>query len=241
MKKSKKSLIMWAILLVMILTGTAIYGQSRTARIDVTYRDIKLNINGVNFPVSGDVEPFVYNGRTYVPLGIVSQALGYEVSWDANTNTVIIGSPGQTPPVITPTPTPQPPSTSGQKLIDILPPYTITYSNKYYTSSASDGVKLGGTTYKNSFSIQVPINPQYAAFNFDGRYRLLTGIIGTTDGQTRDAVVEFIADDKVIKIFEIKGGSIPQSFSIDVTGVRQFTVRHTGNGGTVGLAELIIY
>lgn len=34
--------------------------------------------------------PLVYNGTTYLPLASLSQLLGAEVSWDQNTQTILI-------------------------------------------------------------------------------------------------------------------------------------------------------
>lgn len=41
--------------------------------------------------VESDVEPYITNGRTMVPVRFISEALGLKVEWDAETKTVIIG------------------------------------------------------------------------------------------------------------------------------------------------------
>jgi len=46
---------------------------------------------GVNGAVKVlDVAPFIYNGRTYVPLRFISEALGKEVRWDDQNRVVYI-------------------------------------------------------------------------------------------------------------------------------------------------------
>jgi len=79
---------------VLLFNGVAV-AASVTKTIDVTYRNIKLAVNGREF-VPKDVnnsvvEPFIYNGTTYVPIRAVSQALNQRVTWDGDTSTVYIG------------------------------------------------------------------------------------------------------------------------------------------------------
>ena len=65
---------------------------SRTVQVD--YSDIKLVINGETVtPRDGDgnvVEPFTIDGTTYLPVRAVANALGMDVSWNGNTNTVTL-------------------------------------------------------------------------------------------------------------------------------------------------------
>lgn len=63
--------------------------------IDVDYLDIKLVVNGKEVTpkdVNGNVvEPFAYNGTTYLPVRAVGEALGKTVRWDGETKTVHLG------------------------------------------------------------------------------------------------------------------------------------------------------
>lgn len=53
--------------------------------------------------VNGNVvEPFVYNGTTYLPVRAISNALGKEVTWDGGTSSIYVGkAPGATQTDIT--------------------------------------------------------------------------------------------------------------------------------------------
>lgn len=51
---------------------------------------IKLVVNGKEVPA--DVAPRIEKGRVLVPIGTVSKALGVNVQWDAQTNSVIVNS-----------------------------------------------------------------------------------------------------------------------------------------------------
>ena len=66
-------------------------------------RDISVLYGGVRLVVHGEeiipqdvngrvVQPFVYQGSTYLPVRAVSEALGYMVDWDGSTRTVFISN-----------------------------------------------------------------------------------------------------------------------------------------------------
>lgn len=73
--------------LVLLLSGTlAATDGSRDIR--VQYRNIKLVINGRDAPTTN--EPFIYEGRVYVPVRVVSETLGATVNWDDAGSRVLI-------------------------------------------------------------------------------------------------------------------------------------------------------
>ncbi|MBE6953293.1 MAG: trypsin-like serine protease [Ruminococcaceae bacterium] len=71
-----------------------------TETVDITYRNIKIVINGTEItPCDGagnPVEPFIMNrsGRIYLPVRAVANALGLTVGWDNATNTISLTSNG---------------------------------------------------------------------------------------------------------------------------------------------------
>lgn len=81
-------------LLVSIAVGATVYAANLTKKIDVLYDDIKILSNNIEFmPVDehgSQVEPFIYEGTTYLPVRAVSEALGKNVSWDSETKTVMV-------------------------------------------------------------------------------------------------------------------------------------------------------
>ena len=87
-----------AVLCCALALGTVAYAAGTyTKTITVDYLDIKLQVNGQGVTpkdVNGKVvDPFAYEGTTYLPVRAVSQALGKTVSWDQNTKTVIVEDP----------------------------------------------------------------------------------------------------------------------------------------------------
>ena len=93
--KKQIYIIMITLVVLMLFGGVAYAASSLTKSISVTYRDIKLVIDGELITPKdaggNTVEPFIYNGTTYLPVRAVGEAFGKEVSWDGNTSTIYIG------------------------------------------------------------------------------------------------------------------------------------------------------
>ena len=78
---------------VVMAVGTAIASTQRN--ISVIFRDIRIVVDGQEITLrdahGNVVEPFIFEGSTFLPVRAVSEALGYAVSWDDETSTVFIG------------------------------------------------------------------------------------------------------------------------------------------------------
>ncbi len=78
-----------------LLTGSIAYGSQGQKSINVLYDDIKIIIDGIEYtPRDANgavVEPFVYNGTTYLPVRGVAGAFGKEVEWDPQSSKVYLG------------------------------------------------------------------------------------------------------------------------------------------------------
>ena len=86
MKKLK--LICSLALLVLFTSNLLVYGMNVTKNIQVAYRNIAIHINGK--PIPSEQEPFIYQGRTFVPLRTIGEAFNKKVDWDNINNKVII-------------------------------------------------------------------------------------------------------------------------------------------------------
>ena len=95
MKQRFQGIIIGIIIGVLFTSGMA-FAKQMEETIKVTYDNIKILINGTEYAptdvVGNVVEPFIYNGTTYVPIRAISQAFGRKVDWDANSNSVEIGA-----------------------------------------------------------------------------------------------------------------------------------------------------
>jgi len=99
MVKRIQGIVIGMLVAVLLFGGVAAAAAATAARnetISVTFRNIRIVLDGKEFiPKDVDdniVEPFIYNGTTYLPVRAVSQALDREVSWDGSTSTVYIDS-----------------------------------------------------------------------------------------------------------------------------------------------------
>lgn len=72
-----------------------VVASTGTKTIDIIYRNIKIMIDGAEYvptDVNGNVvEPFIYNGTTYLPVRAVANAFDKEVKWDGENSIVYLG------------------------------------------------------------------------------------------------------------------------------------------------------
>jgi len=95
-RESIKGFLFGVLLTVLILSSIPALASTGAKTIEIYYNNIKITLDGVQVtPRDGQgniVEPFTYQGTTYLPVRAVANALGIAVDWDANTKTVILGS-----------------------------------------------------------------------------------------------------------------------------------------------------
>ena len=84
------------LLTVLLMSAIPAMATKGGRTIEVSYNNIKITLDGKQITPRdgrGDiVEPFIYNGSTYLPLRAVATALGLSVDWDGSTQTVILGT-----------------------------------------------------------------------------------------------------------------------------------------------------
>ena len=69
--------------------------HNKNQTIAIEYNDIKVTLDGkpveLKDAAGKTVEPFTYNGTTYLPVRAVADLLGVSVKWDGATNTIYLG------------------------------------------------------------------------------------------------------------------------------------------------------
>jgi hypothetical protein len=83
-----KSFTMGLLIGCIIMASTTVFAKSES--ITAFFNNIKVLVNGKE--IAMDTEPFIYNGRTYVQLKGVCDALNASVKWNETNNTVEINS-----------------------------------------------------------------------------------------------------------------------------------------------------
>lgn len=108
--KSKRSFFagMVTMLLIISLATSASATVGKITK-ELEYKDIKVTLNGQKLDLrdaqGNTVEPFIFDGTNYLPVRALAEALGLNVGWDGNTNTIILTSgtnTSQTPAMDTP-------------------------------------------------------------------------------------------------------------------------------------------
>jgi hypothetical protein len=77
-------------LIVGVMLMSAVFAGTQT--IEAFYNNIKISIDGkaveLKDATGNPVEPFIYNGTTYLPVRAIAEVLGMEVKFNETTNTV---------------------------------------------------------------------------------------------------------------------------------------------------------
>lgn len=179
------------------------------ARAALTSRTIEV-LQGVDIYVDGvkmvptdangkQVETFVYNGTTYVPLRAVSQYLDKSVSWDGENQRAYIGEvPGEK-----------------QYLLDVCPPYQ---TDDY---EAPTTITMAGKKYANGFIIR----GGYALFNLNGQYNTLSFDVGHIDGKNMgEATLNIYLDGELTFSKDLTGEMMPTHYDIPLYGALQMKI-----------------
>jgi len=96
--KIRKTLALTLVISIALLSVCSLaYAAGVTKSIEVTYTNPSIFVDGYLIEtkdVTGKkVEPFVYEGTTYLPVRAISEALGKTVDWDSAANRIDIGNP----------------------------------------------------------------------------------------------------------------------------------------------------
>lgn len=217
-KKFKSKEFLTGVILTLILVSTinVFASGSIKKQIDVLYNDIKLVVDGKSVAFGKDttgkqIEPFIYNGTTYLPVRAVGEALGKKVYWDGFTQTVYIGKkPGEI-----------------SYLTETVEPYA--YSNgivdkvKIIRLEDKEKLNMGGVLYNTGFKFGEQRNATgvQASFNLNGQYEEIKGTLGAIAWNKIDHNQTFniYLDNKLYKSIEVKNRELPKEITIPVKGV----------------------
>jgi hypothetical protein len=213
MKKKKLALLVGLILI--ISTVTAFATGAVTKNIDVLYNNIKLVVDGKPIEFGEDsagnkIEPFIYNGTTYLPVRAVGEAIGKKVDWDGSNQTVYLGEkPGEV-----------------NYMTEIIEPYDKHRLDTYKLND-TEKLELAGKTYKTGYRLGHTDRDSldrigYAYFNLDGKYSEIECIVGYKPGYNSvDRTLNIYLDGKLFKTMDFTRDSMPEKLTIPVSGVLQ--------------------
>ena len=236
MKKRLQGLVA-GILIGIVFTSGSAFAKTGTETIEALYNNIKIYIDGQEIEYrdanGNTVEPFIYNGTTYLPVRAIGEAFGKSVDWDGETKSVYVGEkPGE----IT-------------YFTDVCPAYEYdSFRYEEHTSSNGGTFVMAGDKYTHGFTV-TPYNCDsvISLYNLNGEYDKLTFIAGHVDGSANQELeLKFYLDDKLIKSIDLKPSKLPKTYSVDLNGALQLKIEAINDEGNTweqaiyGIADAII-
>lgn len=74
-----------------IILSTSVLVLANTVTKEITY-GVRVNLNGQLMQFDSESQPFVMEGRTFLPVRAIADAMGLDVAFDADTNTAYLSS-----------------------------------------------------------------------------------------------------------------------------------------------------
>jgi len=99
MKQRLQGMVAGVLMTVLLLGAITVYATN-TRTLEATF-GVRVNINGELQTFADDMQPFTADGRTWLPVRGIADALGLDVDWDGTTQTVYLTS-GTTATTATP-------------------------------------------------------------------------------------------------------------------------------------------
>lgn len=223
-----------------IVIGMIIASVAFTS-IQVTYADFNSKtitiLKGINLYIddvkhipkdaSGNiVEPFLYNGTTYLPVRAIGEAVGKAITWEQSTQSVYIGRHDSNKPTI--------------MLNEMEPIYlsdsSTGWSTRLINSSKTVSDNIGneypghiGVSYAGTYATIGPVYKIDGKYNtIKGKYILFSGGKNTT---YQSQIIIYGDDKQLYKSPVLKKGAEPVDFEVDISGVSNLKIIFSNNGG----------
>lgn len=214
-----------------LVGGSALAVSSYSKTIQIQYSGIKLVVDGaVVTPTDANgnmVEPFTYNGTTYLPVRAVANALGETVSWDESTQTVMIGGSK-----VTYLDSLSTVSISGNGKNDIYSAYSVDKFPRAVRYLLNDYVK-DGEQYPLTLRVEYNLNNEYTHFK--------ASIASTTGNGQAYLKVYGDGNEVLYSSPTVNRDSHPIDIDVDVSNQSRLYLEATkAAGGLLWDADLIL-
>lgn len=197
-----------------VLIGTICAGGTALAKtgketIEVSYQNIKIFMDGEEVDARDangqKVEPFIYNGTTYLPVRAVGQAVGKEVAWDGVEKVVYLGAkPGNV-----------------ENWLDVCGPYQYK-AGKEYRLVNNEYFTMSGKKYTNGFVLGDHAYVAEALYNLDGQYNSVSFTVGHIDGtDNKNVKLNVYLDGIIAYDMELKYDDVARKVTIPLNGALQ--------------------
>ena len=147
MQKIIKGYVAGVLSIILLLSVSMVaYAAVRTQSLSVTFNNIRLVVNGeliIPRDANGHVvEPFIYNGTTFLPVRALAEALGQDVRWDGETATVYVGQ-GEAPTLPT---VPYVPAV-------VVPVEVMLFNQQHISVGDASGLRIEGNALSNTIQL----------------------------------------------------------------------------------------
>lgn len=206
-----------------LMTGGAVFAKSALESIEVEYDNIKVYKDNVLCELkdaNGSViEPFIYNGTTYMPVRGTASLADMQVTWDGANKSVHLWE-NMVP--------------EGTSFMEVCPPYDI--DGYTYLPTDVESFEMAGEKYSNGITLYGT-----ALFNLNSKYSAIECVVGHNGGDNREKTVSFIVDGKVVKTMELEANCLPKKVSIPVAyGLQLKIIVDTNYSGYVGIGSMTV-
>ena len=195
--------------------GSIAYATTGTRSIDVIYDNIKVYKDNVLCELkdaNGSViEPFIYNGTTYMPVRGTANLADMQVTWDGANNSVYLWDE------LVP---------DGTYLVDVCPPYE-TGNVDTYLQSEGKSFSMAGEKYSNGLVFKY--TEAYALLNLNSQYSTIECTVGHTGDNQEPKSIAFIVDGRTVQEVELEAEALPKTVSIPVNYGLQLKIIRTNN------------
>ena len=201
-KERLKGAVSGLIIGALVVSG-GVFAKQKFETIEVEYNNIKVYKDNVLCELKdangSTIEPFIYNGTTYMPVRGTANLADMQVTWDGATQSVYLWDE------MVPEDT---------YLMDVCPPYESSCYTEYLQQNGKS-FSMAGSKYSNGFVLDYWDG--YALFNLNSRYSTINFTIGHVDKTATAARhVSFLLDGKTIKELDVEPEDLPRSISIPV-------------------------
>lgn len=227
-KQKMKGFILGVVFTLVMVSTVNVVASSVKANIEVIYNNIKLVVDGKPVELGKDsankkIEPFIYNGTTYLPVRAVGEAMGKKVDWDGKTSTVYLGEkPGEV-----------------NYMTETIEPYDNYYVDLYKLDSPNK-LNIAGKEYNTAYLGRTVSNAKLQ-FNLNSEYTSLSFDLGpSTRYSSTPSNLHVYLDNKLYKSYEVTENSPIQTINIDLKGVNQLRFEFKSNWTGIGIGDPII-
>lgn len=205
-----------------LTVGGGVFAKNATEMIEVEYSNIKVYKDNVLCELkdaNGSViEPFIYNGTTYMPVRGTANLADMQVTWDGLTQSVYLWD-NMVP--------------EGTVFLEECPPYDVR-SCRTYLSSKGESFSMAGEKYSNGITIYS--GGGSALFNLNSKYSAIECTIGHADGRLSKSV-SFIVDGRTVEEVEIEDEALPKTVSVPLNYGLQLKI--VGDDG-IGIGNITV-